>query len=147
MGDKIRHINNLSSFFIPIPDLNSSLVVWIFLYQWSKNSFGLILLFFNSANLSKLLKIQVKLVSLVNYWSLGIAIKPPTSLVQLARKVSLQWFIEKRKKPFFHSNSSMSISCKGNRTIAGLRYGWEDSISPSTLNFVAIKGQLGIYSP
>ena len=32
-----------------------------------------------------------------------------------------------------------SIMCKGNRTIADLRYGLEDSISPSTLIFTAIK--------
>ena len=35
---------------------------------------------------------------------------------------------------------------KGNRTIADLRYGQEDRISPSTFIFAAIKGYFGIYT-
>ena len=35
---------------------------------------------------------------------------------------------------------------KGSRAFADLRYGKEDSISPSTLIFAAAKGSLGIYT-
>ena len=35
---------------------------------------------------------------------------------------------------------------KGNRTIADLRYGGKDMISPSTLIFAPIKGRFGTYT-
>ena len=38
------------------------------------------------------------------------------------------------------SRTQATQICKGNRTIADLRYGSEDSISPSTLICVSIKG-------
>ena len=41
---------------------------------------------------------------------------------------------------FVFQNLGLHSSCKGNRAFADLRYGEEDSISPSTLIFPATKG-------
>ena len=41
---------------------------------------------------------------------------------------------------------SFLYSIKENGTIADLRYGEKDNISPCTLNFAPIKGLLGIYT-
>ena len=56
----------------------------------------------------------------------SICLQPPT----------LHWY----NLSLFRTSELVNLLYKGNRAIADLRYGKEDSISPSTLIFAATKG-------